>query len=211
MGWGRAFNRGARKWRKVTVVSARTSARSAGLSTNLSRNKPEASLAARGARGQDILGARVRELRRGGPGRTRVSCARPWPSRRRPPRAGAGRRRADRAPRRGRRAGGDDGGRLRRRSARGRVSDSRTLGRAGRRLGPVGARVAGLGEAAVPVLGRARRRPPLRFSGSREATIGNGAGWRVKDAAAALLATICGRSFASDAEPAARDTRRSRG
>ena len=46
---------------------------------------------------------------------------------------------------------------------------------------------------------------PLRFSGSREAAIGNGAGWRLKDAAASVLATILGKSFVGDAEPAARD------
>jgi hypothetical protein len=73
-------------------------------------------------------------------------------------------------------------------------------------LGPVGKRVAGLGEAAVPVLQAALNDDsPLRFSGSREAAIGNGAGWRVKDAAASVLATILGTSFAGDAEPAARD------
>lgn len=76
----------------------------------------------------------------------------------------------------------------------------------GAALGPVGERVAGLGEAAVPALKAALDDDsPLRFSGSREAAIGNGAGWRVKDAAASVLATILGTSFAGDTEPAARD------
>jgi hypothetical protein len=73
-------------------------------------------------------------------------------------------------------------------------------------LGPIGARVAGFGDAAVPALtGALDDDAPLRFSGSREATIGNAAGWRVKDAAASVLATILGTPFADDAEPAARD------
>jgi hypothetical protein len=73
-------------------------------------------------------------------------------------------------------------------------------------LGPVGVRVAGFGDAAVPALTAALDDDaPLRFSGSREATIGNAAGWRVKDAAASVLATILGAPFAGDAAPAARD------
>jgi hypothetical protein len=76
----------------------------------------------------------------------------------------------------------------------------------GAALGPVGTRVAALGEAAVPALRAALDDDaPLRFSGSREAAIGNGAGWRVKDAAATVLAAIVGRPFAGDDEPAARD------
>jgi hypothetical protein len=73
-------------------------------------------------------------------------------------------------------------------------------------LGPVGKRVAGVGQAAVPALKAALDDDsPLRFAGSREAAIGNGAGWRVKDAAASVLATILGKSFVSDADPAVRD------
>lgn len=76
----------------------------------------------------------------------------------------------------------------------------------GAALGPVGERVAGLGDAAVPALRAALDDDsPLGFSGSREAAIGNGARWRVKDAAASVLATIVGTTFAGDAEPAARD------
>lgn len=76
----------------------------------------------------------------------------------------------------------------------------------GAALGPIGARVAGLGESAVPALKAALDDDaPLRFSGSRAATIGNAAGWRVKDAAASVLASMLDTPFAGDAEPAARD------
>jgi hypothetical protein len=73
-------------------------------------------------------------------------------------------------------------------------------------LGPAGERVASLGAAAVaPLEGALDDEGGLRFVGSREASIGNSYGWRVKDAAASVLATITGQAFDVDRDPAKRD------
>jgi hypothetical protein len=71
---------------------------------------------------------------------------------------------------------------------------------------PLARRVIGLGAAAAaalrPLLGDPR---PLEFAGSEDATLGEAAGWRVRDAAAMLVAAIEGRDFDAMATPAARD------
>jgi hypothetical protein len=63
-----------------------------------------------------------------------------------------------------------------------------------------------LGEAAVPpfraLLDDAT---PMTYAGSREATFGNAYRWRVKDAAAVVLAAIRGLRFDAKKTPAARD------
>jgi hypothetical protein len=70
----------------------------------------------------------------------------------------------------------------------------------------LGRRVVELGPAArsllVELLDDDRR---LTYAGSREATVGNGYRWRVKDEAAVLLAAIDGRAFEADRSPAKRD------
>jgi transposase len=73
-------------------------------------------------------------------------------------------------------------------------------------LGPAGVRVASLGAAAVaPLEGALDDEGGLRFVGSREASIGNSYGWRVKDVAASVLAAITGQAFDVDRDPAKRD------
>jgi hypothetical protein len=71
---------------------------------------------------------------------------------------------------------------------------------------PLARRVIGLGGPAAaalrPLLADAR---PLPFAGSEEATLGHAAAWRVKDAAAVLIAAIEGRIFDATATPEARD------
>jgi hypothetical protein len=53
-----------------------------------------------------------------------------------------------------------------------------------------------------PLLGDARR---VRYAGSEDATVGNAAGWRVKDFAASMIAAISGGRFPANAPPALRD------
>lgn len=73
-------------------------------------------------------------------------------------------------------------------------------------LGPLGERVASLGAAAIePLAGALGDRAPVRFGGSRDATIGNSYGWRVKDVAAWVLAEITGAAFKPDGDPVRRD------
>ena len=73
-------------------------------------------------------------------------------------------------------------------------------------LGPLGDRLVSLGRAAVDPLVSALDDPrPLWFIGSREASVGNSYEWRVKDAAAVILAAVSGAPFEADLDPAARD------
>jgi hypothetical protein len=73
-------------------------------------------------------------------------------------------------------------------------------------LGPVGRRIVSLGQAAVAPLREALDDDgELTFAGSREATIGNSFGWRVKDSAAWLLAAIAGEDFEPDPDPRRRE------
>jgi hypothetical protein len=53
-----------------------------------------------------------------------------------------------------------------------------------------------------PLLGDTRR---VRYAGSEDATVGNAAGWRVKDFAASMMAAISGERFDANAPPALRD------
>lgn len=71
---------------------------------------------------------------------------------------------------------------------------------------PLGQHVVSLGEPAVaalaPLLSDAR---PISYGGSKEATVGNEYGIRVKDFAAFFIAKVRHRPLAVDVDPARRD------
>jgi len=73
--------------------------------------------------------------------------------------------------------------------------------------GPVGIRFIMLGEPAVPALSRLldNDASPLMYSGSKEATVGNGYHYRIKDFAAYYLAQIRRVPIVFHPEPAKRD------
>lgn len=73
--------------------------------------------------------------------------------------------------------------------------------------GPVGIRLVMLGDPAVPALSRLLDdgRAPLTYAGSKEATVGNGYHYRVKDFAAYYLGRIRGIAVAFHQDPADRD------
>ncbi len=72
--------------------------------------------------------------------------------------------------------------------------------------GPLSERVVALGKAATAPLLEALDDPePMAYGGSRDASIGNSYGWRVKDQAAALLAALRGERLDPDRDPRTRD------
>jgi hypothetical protein len=72
--------------------------------------------------------------------------------------------------------------------------------------GPLSERVVALGKAATAPLLEALNDPePMVYGGSREASIGNSYGWRVKDQAASLLAALRGERLDPDRDPRKRD------
>jgi hypothetical protein len=72
--------------------------------------------------------------------------------------------------------------------------------------GPVAGHVLALGEVAAPPLSALLTDDSdLRYSGSKEATVGNSYGYRVKDVAAALIAELRGLRFPVHTDPRRRD------
>jgi hypothetical protein len=72
--------------------------------------------------------------------------------------------------------------------------------------GPVARHVLVLGDAALPVLAALLdNERELRYSGSKDATIGNSYRYRVKDMAASLIAAVLGLPHATPLDPHERD------